>query len=289
MRRPLALLVLLVPGILLADYPRQELLIEAGDVAALLKSKDHVVLLDTRPKAAYDAGHIPNAARLDAKLWGTEFKDGTDAKRWAKLVGDLGITRDRTVVLYDDDQNRTAARVWWILRYWGAQDVRIVNGGWKAHQAANLPVMKEFLVRRPVEITLEPVAARLATKEQLKDAITAKAWQIVDARSADEFCGKKETAKKSGAVPTALHLEWSDAVEKASGKFKSAEELTALFKKAGIDPKKPTATYCQSGGRAALMAFTLELMGGDKVRTYYRSWAEWGNADDTPIIKPEKK
>jgi thiosulfate/3-mercaptopyruvate sulfurtransferase len=289
MRKLLAIsLVLIVPAFLLADYPRKELLVEVGEVAPLMKAKT-IVLLDARPKADYDAGHIPGAARIDAKLWSEEFKDGSDAAAWSKRIGDLGIDLDRTVLLYDDDQHRTAARVWWILRYWGVKDVRVINGGWKGYAAAALPVQKEFTLRMPVKIDLKAEAERLATKEQMKAAIKAGSWQIVDTRSDDEFCGTKETAKKNGAMPGALHLEWSDAVEKKSGKFKTPEELTALFKQAGIDPKKPTATYCQSGGRAAMMSFTLELMGGEKVRTYYRSWAEWGNADDTPIVKPEKK
>ena len=63
----------------------------------------------------------------------------------------------------------------------------------------------------------------------------------------------------------------------------------AWCREAGIDPKRPAVTYCLSGGRAAVMAFTLELMGGDKVRNYYRSWAEWGNAENTPIEKAPKK
>ena len=94
-------------------------------------------------------------------------------------------------------------------------------------------------------------------------------------------------AKRGGAIPGARHLEWSDAIDAKTHRFKSAYELSKLLQDAGIDPSKPCTTYCQSGGRAAVMAFTLELMGGKDVRNYYKSWAEWGNAADTPIEKPK--
>ncbi len=109
----------------------------------------------------------------------------------------------------------------------------------------------------------------------------------MDARSAQEYCGTLETAKRNGAIPGATHLEWSDTVD-PTGRFKSPKELTQLLRRAGIDPVRPTITYCQSGGRAAVMAFVLELMGGKDVRNYYRSWGEWGNAEDTPVSRPKK-
>src|SRR5262249_32147583 len=111
----------------------------------------------------------------------------------------------------------------------------------------------------------------------------------IDARSEGEYCGETKNAKRGGAIPGAVHLEWSDLIDKKTQKFKSPEELTKLFKDAGIDLKRPTVTYCQSGGRAAVMAFGLELMGARNVRNYYRSWSEWGNDENTPIVKPPSK
>jgi thiosulfate/3-mercaptopyruvate sulfurtransferase len=138
-----------------------------------------------------------------------------------------------------------------------------------------------------VEPKLAPQKDRLATRAYVTERLGGKA-QIVDARSTEEYCGTAETAKRGGAIPGAVHLEWSDTVDK-TGRFKSAAELAKLMQETGIDPAKPSITYCQSGGRAAVLAFALELMGGKDVRNYYRSWAEWGNAEDTPIVKPKPK
>ena len=114
--------------------------------------------------------------------------------------------------------------------------------------------------------------------------------QIVDARSEGEFCGTEPLKnKRAGAIPGAKHLEWSDLVDKGSQRFKPAGELRGLFRAAEIDPTAPSATHCQGGGRAAVMAFALELMGNSDVSNYYRSWGEWGNADDTPVVPGKTK
>src|SRR5581483_4984154 len=147
-------------------------------------------------------------------------------------------------------------------------------------------IEKKERLPRPVEPKLAALSDRLATKKQLLESLKDKPPQLVDARSTGEFCGTEETAKRNRAIPDAVHLEWSNTLDAKTGRFKNAEELAKLFKEAGIDPAKPAVTYCQSGGRAAVLAFALELMGGKEVRNYYRSWAEWGNAEDTPIVKP---
>ena len=139
------------------------------------------------------------------------------------------------------------------------------------------------------EPDLKAESKRLASKDDLLKELEKKSLgQLIDARTKDEHCGESKTAKRNGAIPGSKHLEWSDTVEKKTGRFKSAAELTKLFEDAGIDPSKPATTYCQSGGRASVMAFVLELMSGKEARNYYHSWAEWGNDSDTPVVKPRK-
>ena len=87
-------------------------------------------------------------------------------------------------------------------------------------------------------------------------------------------------------MPGAKHLEWSELLDQRTQRFKPAAELRVLLADAGIDLKRRTIAHCQSGGRSSVMAFGLELMGADDVGNYYAGWAEWGNADDTPIVKP---
>jgi thiosulfate/3-mercaptopyruvate sulfurtransferase len=269
-----------------ADYARPELLIDATDLVKEI-NQPSVRVLDCRAKSKYLDGHIPGAVWVDVAAWMRGFGEGRDREGWARRIGALGIDTDTRVVVYDDSRAKDAARIWWILRYWGVRDVRLLNGGWGVWASAVAAVQKQEIQPAPVDARLRPQQDRLATRPQVADQLGGKV-QIVDARSSDEYCGKAETAKRNGAIPGAVNLDWSDLVD-SQGRFKSAAELARLFQEAGIDPARPTITYCQSGGRASVMAFVLELMGGRDVRNYYRSWSEWGNAEGTPIVKPKPK
>ena len=95
-------------------------------------------------------------------------------------------------------------------------------------------------------------------------------------------------AKKPGHIPGSVHVEWVEFFDPATGKFLSPEGLKKLAADRKLDLGKPAVTYCQGGGRAAVAALGLELMGAKAVRNYYASWGEWGNADDTPVALPKK-
>lgn len=260
-------------------YARPNLLIEAGELS---RAKD-VVILDARTRKKYDQGHVPGARWVNTEEWRKEFKEGKDVDAWRKRLAALNVRLDAKVVVYDDMGSKEAARVWWVLRYWGIRDVRLLNGGWRGWEAGKHPVDTKEPGAATLDLTLQPQADRLATKEQLKDALKAKKLQVIDARCSDEFCGKLELAKRGGAVPTAKLLDWSSLIDEKTHRFKEPAELRRLFRDAGIALDRPSVTYCQSGGRASVMQFALELMGADHVCNYYQSWAEWGNADDTPI------
>jgi len=271
-----------------ADYPNELLLVEPAELA---KAKSFIVL-DARAKAKYEAGHIPGSIWVDHAAWAKAFDAGENANAWSKRIGELGIATDAKVVVLDDNSTKDAARIWWILKYWGVADARLVNGGWKGWLAGKQTVTDATATLAPAKFNAVSQADRLATKEQLLKAIDGGKLQIVDARSEKEFCGtEKMNNKKAGAMPGAKQLEWTDLLDSKTQRFKPADDLKKLFADAGIALDKPTATHCQSGGRASVMAFGMELMGAKDVRNYYKSWGEWGNADDTPIVpgKPKEK
>jgi thiosulfate/3-mercaptopyruvate sulfurtransferase len=270
-----------------ARYPRADMLIEPAELAKPRVDKGFRIL-DVRSKDKYQAGHIPDAVWIDHDRWANEYANDLDEAGWETVLGKLGITPDTRVVIYDDARFNHAARIWWLLRSVGVRDVRLLNGGWQGWRESGGAVSKDEpkIAQVRARVALDP--QRKAIKGQVLEAIKNKRSQIIDARSEAEFCGIDKKAKRGGAIPGAIHLEWSDAIDAKTGRFKSADELTRWFKNAGIDLNRPSISYCQSGGRAAVMAFTLELMGAKDVRNYYKSWAEWGNADDTPIVTPKK-
>ena len=264
------------------------MLIEAAELAKYVKEPaTHFLVLDTRAETDYKAGHIPFATSVDVGAWSENFVSGMDDKAWEKRLAGVGISTDMHVIVYGDD-SREYCRFWWLLRYAGVSDVKVLNGGWKAWQSAGGPVDNMNIKRIVKQAKLSAQPGRLATKDQVLEGLKDKRFQIIDARSDKEFCGETKTTNRSGAMPGAIHLEWTDLLDAKTQRFKTQEELAKLFKDAGIDLNKPMVTYCQSGGRASVIAFGLELMGAKDVRNYYKSWAEWGNAEDTPIETPKK-
>jgi thiosulfate/3-mercaptopyruvate sulfurtransferase len=284
-----AVLPPLAPAADTTGYPRPELLLEPADLTKPTAGKPLLLaFVDARDRKAFDKSRLPGACWVDAAAWAKAFDSGMDAEGWGRRIGGLGIDIGAVsqVVIYDNSSAKDAARIWWILRYWGVEHACLLNGGWAGWKAAGGLIEDcQPGAPRPKPFQAIPQAKRLASKRQLLDALKDKSLQIVDARSEGEFCGiDQQTNKHAGAIPGAKHLEWIDLIDKKTRRFKTAAQIRLLFREAGIALQRPTATHCQSGGRAAVMAFAMELMGAPDVSNYYPGWGEWGNADDTPIV-----
>lgn len=262
------------------DYPMKQMLMEPTELAA----SKNCIILDVRTSAAYAAGHVPGAIRVDGNDWAKQFQDGKDEAGWLKRLGDLGLKADSKVVVYDDAANKDAARIWWILQFWGVRDVRLLHGMWTGWKTGELPQSKEAPVVTPTVFNAEAQKKRLATKQDILQLLSSKAAGIVDARTAGEYTGKnKLTNKHGGCMPGAKNLDWVQLIDTKTNRFKSAAELKALFAEHKIDLDQPHVAHCQGGGRSSVMNFAMELMGATHVRNYHASWGEWGNSDDVPI------
>ena len=271
-------------------YAKPAMLVEPAELTKPDASR-RFVILDVRPRKAYTAGHIPGAVWADLAGWDRLVTADAGPEGWPSRLGELGIDGKKPVVVYGDSKSRDAARAWWILRQQGVPDVRLVNGDWAGYKKAGGPIeenSKENLGR--VKVVLTPAKDRLTTKAEILAGLKGgKLAQIIDARTTGEYCGDTKSAKRGGSIPGAKHLDWADTIDPKTGRFKPAGEMKKLFEDAGIALDEPTATYCQSGGRAAVMAFVFELMTDKPAKNYYRSWAEWGNDPDTPIATPKAK
>lgn len=267
-------------------YAKPNLLIEPG--AIFEPARDgRVRVLDLRGDQKYADGHVPRAVAAPLGKWSKAVNDGTaDAKFWRRELSVIGVRPDVPVVVYSDDV-KDAARGWWLLKLAGVPDVRVMNGGWDAYLLAGGRVVKEADLADADPVDWKP-ADRLATKADTLAATQGKpaGVQIVDARTGDEYRGEQKTAKKAGHIPGAVSAEWTEFVDTNTQRFKSPAEIAAVLAERKIDLGKPAVTYCQAGGRSAVAAFALELMGADGVRNYYRGWSEWGNEPDTPVTGP---
>jgi thiosulfate/3-mercaptopyruvate sulfurtransferase len=269
------------------SYPRTDLLLEPSELEKQTKTTGWVVL-DVRGSTPYEAGHVPGAIVVSAGVWAKEFQDGKNVEGWSRRIGDLGIQRDTKVVVYDDASSKDSARAWWILKYWGIRDVRLLNGQWAGWKAAGLPISREIQNPHAAAFQALPDAKRLARKEDVLRDVEQKSSQIVDARTESEHLGKMRLARRAGCIPGSTNLDWVQLVEEKTQRFKSAAELRELFEKHGIDLTKPLTAHCQSGGRSSVLSFALELLGATQVRNYHASWMEWGNAGDTPVQGPSQ-
>jgi thiosulfate/3-mercaptopyruvate sulfurtransferase len=166
--------------------------------------------------------------------------------------------------------------------------VRILDGGIQAWKAAGLAVTTEAASPKTAAFKSSERREVLATVDDVLHSLDNKEISILDTRSKGEYLGTHVRAARGGAIPGAIHIEWTDNLD-ANGKFKSDAELTAIYSRAGITPDKEVISYCQGGYRAAHSYVALRLIGFPKVRNYIGSWKEWGDRTDLPIEKPGEK
>jgi thiosulfate/3-mercaptopyruvate sulfurtransferase len=241
-------------------------------------------LLDARPKADYDKGHIPGAVWVDAKAaQALAARPGglTDRPAWEAWLALLGIAPGSEVLVYDDQRQREAARIWWLLRYLGLDRVGLIDGHFPYWESSGRTVTTEVpkVAPRPVKVAFR--ADRHATRQEVLAALDKGATRMIDARSRGEYTGEAKMSRRGGHIPAACHLEWSELVDK-DGRLLDPSALRAKLAKLGIKPGEPVITHCQSGGRASVDAFALERL-GLPTRNYYLGWSDWGNVEQTPV------
>lgn len=261
-------------------------IISGEQLAALAKSRMVVRIIDLRDKAKYDEGHVLGAVHSDLASWKKIYSkpDALEsAKPWEEFIGALGLESQTRVVVYGDALT-DVARVWWLLRYLGAENAQLLDGGFAAYTAAN-----GFVDTKPASVTPQKFivsfqADRLATADEVKKFSDGKQCQIVDNRTAGEYEGTDVRGSRGGHIPGAKNLDWQKFVT-ADGKLRSIDELKKIVADSGVDFAKPMVTHCQSGGRSSVGALVLELLSNKPVKNYYRSWAEWSGRDDLPVVK----
>ena len=180
-----------------------------------------------------------------------------------------------------------SARLFWFMEFFGHDDVHLLNGGFNAWQAADLPVTHEAAVPKAGTFKMKPRRRLPATASDVHAKLHDTSTVIVDARSDGEYTGEIVRSKRGGAIPGAVHLEWTNNLD-PKGFFKSAEELTGMYAARGITPDKEVIPHCQGAYRSAHTYLALRLIGYPNVTNYLGSWGEWGNRLDMPIEHPTK-
>jgi thiosulfate/3-mercaptopyruvate sulfurtransferase len=265
----------------------------AGHADTIVEAKDALagsfLVLDARPEADYRAGHVAGAVPVPGAAWDRAAKTAEGAfdnvEYWNAAIGALGIDGLRRIAVYDDGKATDAARVWFILQYFGAP-VAMVDGNWPAI-CAILGQQTETVVNQLVAATFSgrPGTGAVGLRERATLRAALDSVQVFDARTQSEYDGKDvRNNPRGGHLPGAIRVGHIDLLD-ASGRLKSASELRRLLDEAGFTSSRPIVTHCEGGGRAALAALAAVHAGFASVDNYYLSFADWARDDACPIIK----
>jgi thiosulfate/3-mercaptopyruvate sulfurtransferase len=270
-----------------ASYARPELLVDTAWLAAH-HADPNVRIVDLRPRG-YDASHVPGAVWLDnnaIRIANRPPEFLPTPAEFEALMTRLGIGNNTRVIAYDERGGIYAARLWWILNYYGHTNVALLDGGWTKWTLEQRPTSTVAPTLAPAKFQIKPGTVKIATAQDVLNAINKPGTKLVDARTQAEIDGKDlRNIKRGGYIESAVPVYWEDTLDPTTKAFKSAADIQRLYRDRGIRGDEEVITYCQVGMRAAHDLFTLALIGHDlaKLRNYYGSWEEWGNREDTPI------
>jgi len=250
----------------------------------VVDSSWHMPASGRNGRAEYLDAHIPGARYLDID----ELSDRSNpaphmlpaARAFGPAMERLGIGRGDRIVVYDNSPIRTAARGWFMLRHFGAEQVAILDGGFQQWLAEGRPAESGEPPRRDARFEAQE-RDEVVTKQQL---IAGCALPWLDARGRGRFEGSEPDPRPGvapGHAPGARNLPFS-ALYDDRGRFRPREEILRLFTEAGIDPTQPFVASCGSGVTANSLIFAAHLLGNDSTRLYDGSWSEWGADPSTP-------
>ena len=243
------------------------------------------------PKAEYAQKHIPGAVFFDID----EIADTSSPlphmlpspEKFSARVRKLGLGDGNRIVVYDTSPMTGACRVWWMFRAMGHKDVAVLDGGLPKWEAEGRPVTDDPTAPRDRHFTARLDNTLVRSIDDVRGLLDSKREQIVDARAANRFRAEVPEPRaglRSGHMPGALNLPYTELLDPGTGTMLPAAALQARIKAAGIDPAKKVTASCGSGVTACVIGLALYLTGAPEAAIYDGSWTEWGGRQDTPIV-----
>ncbi|OVY85642.1 3-mercaptopyruvate sulfurtransferase [Yersinia pestis] len=259
----------------------------------------NIVILDARmsppgvvPKrniqAEFEQGHIPGAVYFDIDAI-ADHSTGLphmlpSPQLFSEMAGQLGITEQHTVVIYDEGNLFSAPRVWWTFRTFGAKNVRILASGLSGWQQAGYKLESGPAHPTPQTFNVTFNAAAVSSVDEVLAVLGNNEGEILDARPSARYRAQEPEPRpglRLGRIPGSINIPWGTMVE--NGHLKSPQALAEIFAAQGVDLTKPIITSCGSGVTAAVVVLGLAAVNARSVSLYDGSWAEWGASNSLPI------
>ncbi len=280
----------------MTDYANPNALVETEWLEENLDDPAIRVIEVDEDTTAYEKGHIPGAVgwNWSADLHAPIGRDYIDQGGLSRLLQQAGVGPQTTVVLYGGNNNWFAAYAYWLLRYLGFGNVKLLNGGRKKWELESRSLSMDVPSHATTELRVSgPINDGIRA---FRDEVLARVKDggaFVDVRSPEEYRGEKlapdhlpqEQAQVPGHIPGAANIPWAKAARE-DGTFKSADELKALYQAEGITGGQSVIAYCRIGERSSHTWFALtELLGYDGIKNYDGSWTEYGSLVGVPVEK----
>lgn len=269
------------------EYSNAHLLLNADELHEKL-TDEQVFLIDARSDST--GKFVPGAVHFSARgeLGDPEhpvsnYLIGPEA--FQEKMRQLGLNNDHEVVIMDKGNGLIAARLFYALEYYGFTNASLLNGGLAGWEESGYPTTDEpAAATGSGNFTVDVQPQFFCNYEKVVEASSDPGKIILDVRSEGEYTGEIKRAEKSGHIPNAIHLEWSEVLEpEGVPYFLPAGEIQEMYASVGLTPDKEIIPHCQSNVRGSHTYFTLRLMGYDSVRPYEGSWTEYGNREESVV------
>lgn len=258
-------------------------LFNTADFAKASKDKN-VCVISVQSEKNYKVSHLRNSIHINpANLYKEDGPAGVlkPINEIAQILGDNGIANTNAIIVYDDGDNKSAGRMYWILKYMGVADVKILQKDMKAWRSARIPLTPAPTKTTATEFVANPDAKIFVDTKWVKDNLKTANVLFVDARAPIEYMGTD--GKSPGHIPGAINLEWKSFGDNG-GVLKSNDEITSMLKSAGITADKTIVLYCGTAVRAGLPFFVLSsLLDYPNVMVYDGAMNVWGADASNPV------